>query len=111
MAVKAGVDARVIVELFQKSGIGRNHDLQVSLPVTLFRGDFEPCFAMETALKDMRLATALAEAEGVPVPVARLCEAEMLEAVARGWGARDHAVYLTLQEERAGVRVRIGEGS
>jgi 3-hydroxyisobutyrate dehydrogenase-like beta-hydroxyacid dehydrogenase len=42
VAIKAGVDANTIVELFQKSGIGRNHDLQVSLPVTLFRGDFEP---------------------------------------------------------------------
>ncbi len=105
-AIKAGVDANTIIELFQKSGIGRNHDLQVSLPVTLFRGDFEPRFAMATALKDIRLATELARAVGVPTPTIDLCEAEMREAVERGWGGRDHAVYLTLQERRAGVEVR-----
>lgn len=106
MAVKAGIEPGVIIELFQKSGIGRNHDLQVSLPVTLFQGDFAPRFAMTTALKDIRLATELAQAVGVPMAVAQLCEHEMAEAVRRGWGGRDHAVYLTLQEERAGVQVR-----
>jgi hypothetical protein len=31
----------------------------------------------------------------------------MAEAVARGWGDRDDTIYLTLQEERAGVKVRL----
>lgn len=106
MAIRAGVDAPGIIELFQKSGIGRNHDLQVSLPVTLFRGDFEPRFRMSTALKDIALALELARDAGVPMRVAELCRAEMDEAIRRGWADRDHAVYLTLQEERAGVQVR-----
>jgi hypothetical protein len=38
--------------------------------------------------------------------VADLCHSEMEEAVRRGWADRDHAVYLTLQEERAGVEIR-----
>lgn len=105
--IKAGVDPATLITLFQKSGIGRNHDLQVSLPVTLFRGDFAPRFAMNTALKDMKLATELARSAGVPMDLAALCEAQMAEAVARGWGGMDHAVFLTLQEERAGVQVRL----
>lgn len=105
--IKAGVDPTTMITLFQKSGIGRNHDLQVSLPVTLFRGDFAARFAMNTALKDMKLATELAQASGVPMNLAALCEAEMAEAVARGWGEMDHAVFLTLQEERAGVKARL----
>jgi 3-hydroxyisobutyrate dehydrogenase len=105
--VKAGVDADVLIRLFQRSGIGRNHDLQVSLPVTVFRGDFSPRFALDTALKDMRLATGLAQSVGVPMDLAARCEAELAEARARGWGGRDHASFLTLQEERAGVQVRL----
>jgi hypothetical protein len=35
----------------------------------------------------------------------------MREAVERGWGGRDHAVYLTLQERRAGVEVRRKPGA
>jgi hypothetical protein len=36
-----------------------------------------------------------------------LAKAEMDEAMARGWAARDASIYLTLQEERAGTEVRI----
>jgi 3-hydroxyisobutyrate dehydrogenase len=105
--IKSGVDPATMIRLFQKSGIGRNHDLQVSLPATLFSGDFAARFAMNTALKDMKLATELAKTSGVPMNLAAVCEAEMAEAVARGWGEMDHAMFLTLQEERAGVKVRL----
>lgn len=105
--IKAGVEPTTMIKLFQQSGIGRNHDLQVSLPVTLFRGDFAARFAMRTAMKDMKLATELARAVNVPMKLAALCESEMAEAIARGWGEKDHAMFLTLQEERAGVQVRL----
>jgi hypothetical protein len=36
-----------------------------------------------------------------------LCEQEMIEAVGRGWANRDASVFLTLQEERAQVQVRL----
>jgi hypothetical protein len=34
----------------------------------------------------------------------------MEEAVARGWADRDASIFLTLQEERAGVEVRLPAG-
>jgi 3-hydroxyisobutyrate dehydrogenase len=105
--IKAGIDPTTLIEVFQKSGLGRNHDLNVALPKRLFRGDFEPHFAMKTALKDMALATELARAVEVPMPLAERCARDMAEAVARGWGDRDDNIYLTLQEERAGVKVRL----
>lgn len=104
--VKAGVPAATLVEVFQKSGLGRNLDLQVAMPATLFRGNFEPRFLMSTALKDMGLATELARQVGVPLELAEICERDMAEAVARGWGDRDNTVFLTLREERAGTEVR-----
>jgi hypothetical protein len=36
-----------------------------------------------------------------------LCEKEMIEAMARGWADRDASIFLTLQEERAKVQVRL----
>lgn len=39
--------------------------------------------------------------------LAALCDAEMSEAVRRGWAERDASIFLTLQEERAGVAVRL----
>jgi 3-hydroxyisobutyrate dehydrogenase-like beta-hydroxyacid dehydrogenase len=110
--VKAGVDAATLVEVFQKSGIGRNLDLQVAMPATLFHGKFQPPrFAMKTARKDMGLATELAREIQVPMRLAQICEVDMAEAIRRGWGDQDNTIFLTLQEERAGVAVRVNDGT
>ena len=39
-----------------------------------------------------------------------LCEQEMIEAIGRGWADRDASIFLTLQEERAQVKVRLSPG-
>jgi 3-hydroxyisobutyrate dehydrogenase len=109
--VKAGVPADTLIEVFQKSGLGRNLDLQIAMPATLFRGNFKARFAMKTAHKDMGLATELSRAVGVPMKMADLCEAEMSAAIERGWGNQDNTIFLTLQEERAGVEVRFQNSS
>ena len=108
LGVSAGIDPAVMVNVFQRCAVGRNFGIQVRLPDTFFSGDFDPRFALKLARKDIGLATALARERGVPMPVVDLCEAEMSEAVSRGWADRDSSVFLTLQEERAGVRVRVG---
>jgi 3-hydroxyisobutyrate dehydrogenase len=110
-AVKAGVDAATVVDVFQNSGLGRNLDLQVAMPATLFRGNFSPRFAMKTAHKDMRLAMELSRDMHVPMRLAELCASEMAAAMGRGWGDKDNTIFLTLQEERAGVEVRIQDQS
>lgn len=107
VGVKAGVPAATLIEVFQKSGLGRNLDLQIAMPATLFRGNFEPRFLMSTALKDMGLATELARQCGAPMELADRCEREMAEAVERGWGGKDNTIFLTLREERTGAQVRL----
>ena len=62
---------------------------------------------LKTALKDFTPATELAEEVGVQVQLAEACKAEMNEALERGLGGLDSSVALTLQEERAGVQVRL----
>ncbi len=107
MGVRAGVDVSVLLEVFQRCAIGRNFNIHTRLPDTLFSGDFEPRFALKTAMKDMRLATELAEHYGVPMNLTEVCEAEMEEAVRRGWADLDSSAFLRLQEERSGVQLRL----
>jgi hypothetical protein len=53
------------------------------------------------------LALELARAAETPMRLAALCEQEMIEAIGRGWANRDASIFLTLQEERAKVQVRL----
>ncbi|OGA39585.1 MAG: hypothetical protein A3G24_23895 [Betaproteobacteria bacterium RIFCSPLOWO2_12_FULL_62_13] len=57
--------------------------------------------------KDVTLATELARELGVPMRIASLTHAEMTEALNRGWGERDSRSPMLLQEERAGVEIKV----
>ena len=107
LGVKAGVEPSVLLEVFQKCALGANFDLHVRMPATIFSGDFDPRFALKIARKDIGLAAELAEQYDVPTEVVSACERQMAEAMARGLGDRDSSVFLTLQEERAGVSIRV----
>lgn len=106
-AVKAGVDAATIVRVFNEAALGHMMNLKVRLPATYFRGEFEPRFSLSLARKDLGLALDLARQTKTPMRLAALCEAEMAEAIGRGWAGRDASIFLTLQEERAGAEVRL----
>ncbi|HIN05839.1 MAG TPA: NAD(P)-dependent oxidoreductase, partial [Dehalococcoidia bacterium] len=107
LAVKAGVAPEVIVDVFRNAALGRMSNLNMRLPDTYFRGDFDPRFALKIARKDLGLASEMARAHNVPMRIAQLCEQEYMEAMGRGWEGRDSSIVLTLQEERAGVQVRL----
>ena len=71
-------------------------------------GSFEPpAFALRLAHKDVTLATALGREHKVPMRLANITLEEMTEALNRGWGDRDSRVAMLLQEERAGVDIRV----
>jgi 3-hydroxyisobutyrate dehydrogenase-like beta-hydroxyacid dehydrogenase len=109
VGVKAGIDAATIVDVFNQAALGHQMSLKVRLPATYLRGNFEPRFSLALARKDLGLALELARATRTPMRLASLCEQEMAEAMARGWADRDSSIVLTLQEERAGVQVRVPE--
>ncbi len=109
VAVKAGVAAETIVEAFKEAALGHMMSLKVRLPATYLRGNFEPRFSLKLARKDLGLALELARETDVPLRLGALCAQEMSEAMARGWANRDASIFLTLQEERAGVHVRLPE--
>jgi len=55
----------------------------------------------------MTLATELGREIGVPMRIAGLTHAEMTEGLNRGWAARDSRIPMLLQEERAGVDIKV----
>ncbi len=105
--VKAGIDPATIVKVFTEAALGNQMNLKVRLPATYLRGDFDARFALALAHKDLGLALDLARETGTPMRLNALAKAEMDEALARGWATRDASIFLTLQEERAGVEVRV----
>jgi 3-hydroxyisobutyrate dehydrogenase len=108
LGAKAGVALPRLVEAFREGCIvSQNMTFTKRMPATLFRGDFAARFALALAYKDFRLAGELATEHGVPTRLLDLCETELLEAMNRGWGGEDRTRASTLQEERAGVRLRL----
>jgi len=105
--VKAGIDAATIYKVFTEAALGHQMNLKVRLPATYLRGDFGARFSLALAQKDLGLAQDLAREMETPMRLNALAKAEMDEAMARGWGDRDASIFLTLQEERAKVEVRL----
>jgi 3-hydroxyisobutyrate dehydrogenase len=108
LGAKAGVAVPRLVEAFRAGCIvSQNMTFTKRMPATLFRGDFTARFALALAYKDFRLAGDLATQHGVPTRLLDLCETELLEAVNRGWAGEDRIKASTLQEQRAGVTLRL----
>lgn len=110
VGVRAGVAAETIVDVFKNAALGHQMNLKVRLPATYFQGNFDPRFSLRLARKDLGLAVDLAKAYDVPMRLGAMCEQEMMEGIARGWADRDASIFLTLQEERAKVQVRVPPG-
>ena len=75
-------------------------------------GKYEPAaFALRLAHKDMTLATQFGRDFNVPMRIANLALAELSEALNRGWGDRELALADAVQQERAGVEIRVESGA
>ncbi|MCP3990091.1 MAG: NAD(P)-dependent oxidoreductase [Actinomycetia bacterium] len=107
LGVKAGVDPDGLWEAVRAGALGRRRTFD-SLARNFLPGRFDPPgFALELAHKDVGLACELGREVDVPMRLANLTLQEMTEAINRGWGGRDSRSAMLLQEERAGVEVRI----
>ena len=104
LGVKAGMDPRKLWEVLRVSS-GRNRYLE-RIPLTVFKGDFEPGFRLSLAYKDIRLALALAKEYGVSLPVGAAVAKRFSEAENAGLGEKGSQSIILLSEEEAGVKVR-----
>jgi 3-hydroxyisobutyrate dehydrogenase len=107
LGVKGGVDPLELWAAVRQCSLGRQRTFD-RLGKQFLQGSFEPPdFALKLAHKDVTLATELGPELGVPMRLAALTHAEMTEALQRGWGERDSRVPMLLQEERAGVEIKV----
>jgi 3-hydroxyisobutyrate dehydrogenase-like beta-hydroxyacid dehydrogenase len=107
MGVKAGVDALTLWKAVRQGAGGRRRTFD-GLVDQFLPGKFEPpAFALRLAHKDVTLATALGREHKVPMKLANITLEEMTEALNRGWAERDSRVAMLLQEERAGVDIKV----
>ena len=109
MGVKAGVAPLALWQAVRRGAQGRRGTFE-GLAEHLLPGKFDPPdFALRLARKDVDLAVSVGREYDVPMRLANLVLQEMTEAMNRGWGDRDSRVAMLLQEERAGVEVRVDE--
>jgi 3-hydroxyisobutyrate dehydrogenase len=107
MGIKAGVDPLVLWQAVRFGALGRRRTFD-GLTQQFLPGQFDPpAFALRLARKDVNLAVEVGREFDVPMRLANLTLAELTEALNRGWGHRDSRVAMLLQEERAGVEVRV----
>jgi 3-hydroxyisobutyrate dehydrogenase len=107
MGVKAGVDPLTIWKAVRQGAGGRRRTFD-GLADQFLPGTFDPAwFALRLAHKDVSLAVALGREHKVPMRMANMTLEEMTEAMNRGWAERDSRVAMLLQEERAGVEIKV----
>jgi 3-hydroxyisobutyrate dehydrogenase-like beta-hydroxyacid dehydrogenase len=109
MGVKAGVEPLALWKAVRQGAGGRRRTFD-GLADQFLPAKFDPpWFTLRLAHKDVSLATALAREHKVPMRLANITLEEMTEAMNRGWAERDSRVAMLLQEERAGVEIRVAE--
>jgi 3-hydroxyisobutyrate dehydrogenase-like beta-hydroxyacid dehydrogenase len=105
MGVKAGLDARVLIDIINASS-GRNSATQDKFPRAVLPGTFDFGFATGLSYKDVRLCVEEAEALGVPMVVGAAVR-EMLAITKARFGAdSDFTFVAKVVEEWAGVEIR-----
>jgi 3-hydroxyisobutyrate dehydrogenase len=109
LGVKAGVDLATLADVIANSSGGCKR-ITEKFPRFLFKGNFEPGFATALAAKDVRLATDLGREYGIPMDLSNLIDQRHVEALHRGWGPEDSDAVSRIQEEKAGVQLRLLEG-
>jgi 3-hydroxyisobutyrate dehydrogenase len=105
MGIKAGVEPVALWKAVRQGAGGRRRTFDRM--ESYLENAYDPAsFMLKLAYKDVTLATELARELNVPMRVANIAHAELMEAVGRGWGDRDSRVAMLLQNERAGIEVK-----
>ena len=107
MGVKAGVEPLALWEAVRQGAAGRRYTFDALINQWLPGRYDPPDFALKLAHKDVGLATALGRELGLPMRICELAYAEMTEAMNRGWAGRDSRVVMMLEQERAGIEVKV----
>lgn len=105
MGVKAGLDARVLIDIINVSS-GRNSASQDKFPRAILPGTFDFGFATGLSYKDVRLCVDEAESLGVPMVVGAAVRQMLAVTQARFGAESDFTCIAKVLEEWAGVEIR-----
>lgn len=105
MGVKAGLDARVLIDIINVSS-GRNSASEDKFPRSVLPGTFDFGFATGLSYKDVRLCVDEAEAMGVPMVVGAAVRQMLAVTQAKFGASSDFTCIAKVLEEWAGVEIR-----
>jgi 3-hydroxyisobutyrate dehydrogenase-like beta-hydroxyacid dehydrogenase len=105
MGVKGGVDAKVLIDIFNASS-GRNTATSDKFPRAVLPGTFDFGFATGLSYKDVRLCIDEAEAMGVPMVCGSVVRQMLAITIAKYGAASDFTSIAKVLEEWAGVEMR-----
>jgi len=107
LGVKAGVEPLALWHAIRQGSTGRARTFD-RIGDQYLQDKYEPAaFALRLAHKDLSLARELGRELGVPMKYADLALEDFNAALERGWGELDSRSPMRLQNERAGVTVRV----
>jgi 3-hydroxyisobutyrate dehydrogenase len=110
MGVKAGVEPLALWSAVRQGAFGRKRTFDRLSEQFLIKQFDPPAFALDLAYKDVALATEVGHEFKVPMKIANTVLQELTEAMNReGWAKRDSRIFMLLQEERAGVDIKVPE--
>jgi 3-hydroxyisobutyrate dehydrogenase-like beta-hydroxyacid dehydrogenase len=105
MGVKGGVDAKVLIDIFNASS-GRNTATSDKFPRAVLPGTFDFGFATGLSYKDVRLCIDEAEAMGVPMVCGSVVRQMLAITIAKYGASSDFTSIAKVLEEWAGVEMR-----
>lgn len=107
LGVKAGVEPLELWHAMRMGAIGRSRTFD-RIGDQYLQDKYEPAsFAVRLAHKDFKLALDLAKELGVPMSLGETAIQYFDEALERGWGDRDSRAPMSIQNERAGVTIKV----
>ena len=106
LGVKAGAEPVALWEAIRQGSIGRRRTFDGLANHFLDNSYDDPVeAALRIIQKDMMVATELGRDLGVPMRMANMALADILEAMNRGWAERDARSVMLLPQERVGVSI------
>lgn len=106
LGVKAGVEPKELWHAMRQGAIGRSRTFDRM--TEYLQAKYEPAsFTVRLAHKDFSLGRELAEQLGVPMQVGDAAYRYFEDALERGWENRDSRAPMQIQNERAGVEIKL----
>ncbi|MDL2226090.1 NAD(P)-dependent oxidoreductase [Deltaproteobacteria bacterium OttesenSCG-928-M10] len=102
---KLGLEANTMLDVISQSS-GASYALTAKAEKFIFKGEFNPGFAVDLQYKDLELAISTAKSLAQPLPMANQAQQLYEVARAKGQGREDISSVVKIHEELAGVKVR-----